>query len=106
MGMKTVHISIDRLIVDGLPPSQQRQFLSALERRLRDVASGRLAEAVGSQNRRRHIDTLDAGMMGPGASSEQAARQVAEGVRRALGGGVRQGARVNAEPHMGGNGDV
>ena len=82
--MKTLHLSIDRLVVEGLAPSQQRQFLTELDRRLTEFGRGDLSATVGGGSRRHRIGALDAGVLRPGAGPAQAAAQVVDRLRVAV----------------------
>jgi hypothetical protein len=94
--MKSLHISIDRLVIEGLAPSQQKALLAELRRQLNAWASGGLPEAFAVRNRLR-LDRLDAGALRPGASPAQAAAQVVQGLRGAIG-------PTPAKPNKGGGG--
>jgi len=83
--MRSVRISVDRLIVEGLAPSQQRQFLVELERQLHEFARGGLAQSLEGGGRRR-FGAIDAGVLRPGAGPAQAAAQIVQGLRGAVGG--------------------
>jgi hypothetical protein len=82
--MKSLHLRIDRMVVEGLPEAGQRRFAGALERRLREMARSGLADEF-TGNTRKRIAALDAGQLRPGATAEQAAAQVADSIRRSLG---------------------
>lgn len=82
--MKTLHISIDRLVVEGVAPAQQRQFVEELRRQLSEFAKANLLGSAGWQSRRQRIGALDAGLLRPGASVGQAARQVVAGLSGAI----------------------
>jgi hypothetical protein len=82
MGMKQVHIAIDRLVVDGLPLRDKQAFVRALEEKLRALAADVATEGAGGTRR---IAKVDAGGMRTGAGPEEMAAQVVKAVRRALG---------------------
>jgi len=82
--VKALHISIDRLIVEGVTPSQQRQFVEALRLQLTEFAKSYPTASAGPRSRRQRIGALDAGILRPGASVSQAARQVVAGLGGAI----------------------
>jgi hypothetical protein len=83
VGVKSLHLHIDRIVVEGLPESGQRQFLSALETHLRELAESGIANHF-MRNTRQRLPSLDAGELRPGASPAQAAAQVAAAIRQTL----------------------
>lgn len=81
--MKTLHLHIDRIVVEGLSPSDQRQFARSLEHELRQLGqSGIAGEFKG--NTRRRIQSLQAGILKPGSRAPQAAAQIAAAIRSSL----------------------
>jgi len=84
MKRRTLHLHIDRLVVEGLPARSDKSFARALEAQLAKLASHGLQDAFGRASRRR-IASLDAGVMRAGATPEQAAAQVGDALRRGLG---------------------
>ena len=86
MKSRALHIHIDRLVLEGLPPSSQKQFVRALESRL-EAQLPDLAEAAfagGSQSRR--ISHLNAGEMRASATPAAAASQITTALRSAIAG--------------------
>ncbi len=81
--MKALHLHIERIVVDGLTASQRRQFVGALEEKLNEMTRHGLSRDFGGA-RRRHIASLDAGVLGPGARAAEAATQVAHSIRLSL----------------------
>jgi hypothetical protein len=102
--MKSLHLHIDRIVVEGLPEAGHRQFRSALETQLRDLAESGIADRF-SANARKRIQSLDAGKLRPGATPAQAAAQVAKAIRQGIGmnsqsaGAARVGATSGGEAH-------
>ncbi|MGB6691940.1 MAG: hypothetical protein WBE76_29200, partial [Terracidiphilus sp.] len=82
--MKSLRLHIDRIVVEGLPEAGQRQFASALEAQLRELAGSGIADGF-SGNTRKRIQSLDAGQLRPGATPAQAAAQVANSIRQSIG---------------------
>jgi hypothetical protein len=82
--MKSLHLAIDRVVVEGLPASGQRRFVRAVEERLRELARSGIAEAFARDTRSR-IQSLSAGQLRPGATPDQAALQVVNSIRQSLG---------------------
>ena len=82
--MKAVHLDIDRIVVDGLPEARQRQFAHSLEEQLRQWAASGAASGM-SKNTRVRIPALNAGVLKPGATASEAARQVVNSVARRVG---------------------
>jgi hypothetical protein len=81
MNKRTVHIQIDRLVVDGIDARGQQRFLRTLEAQLVESARGAAAAGVfASHGGMRHIGRVDAGEMRAGATPELAAGQVAKAV--------------------------
>jgi len=81
--MRTVHVHIDRIAVDGLDETAQRQFAHSLQEQLRAWAASGAANGVALNALK--IPALDAGMIKPGATAPQAAAQVINAVARRLG---------------------
>jgi hypothetical protein len=81
--MKTLHLHIDRIVVEGLPEANHRQFLSALETQLHELAEGGIANQF-SGNTRKRLQSIDAGQLRPGASPAQVAAQVANAIRQTM----------------------
>ena len=85
MSERTVHIHIDRLVVDGIDAREQQRFVRALEAQLADAARrAATAGALAGGGFARHIGRVDAGEMAAGATPERAARQVAKAVGTAI----------------------
>jgi hypothetical protein len=98
--MKSLHLHIDRIVVEGLSQVGQRRFASALEAQLRTMAESETGEGdllnQFTRSTRKRIPALSAGQLRPGASPEQAAAQVVRSIRQSIGGGG-QGARSNGQ---------
>jgi hypothetical protein len=84
--MKELHIHIDRLVVDGLPRSQQRQFVRALEAQLETQLPQLASQAFASGRSSQRIARVSAGPMRTGTTPERAAIQVASALRGAISG--------------------
>ena len=85
MSERTVHIHIDRLVVDGIDARGQQRFVRALEVQLAEAVRG--ADAAGAfrgDGSTRHIGRVDAGEMRAGSTPERAAGQVAKAVGTAI----------------------
>jgi hypothetical protein len=85
MSKRTVHIHIDRLVVEGIDARGQQRFVRALEAQLAEAARG--AATVGAfagNGLMRRIGRVDAGEMRAGATPERAAAQVASAVGAAI----------------------
>jgi hypothetical protein len=93
--MKSLHLHIDRIVVEGLPEAGARQFRSALEAQLRELAESGIADRF-SGNVRKRIQSLDAGQLRPGATPAQAAAQIAKSIRQGIGMNSRSAARAGA----------
>jgi hypothetical protein len=90
MSKRTVHIYIERLIVDGIDAGGQQRFVRALEVQLAEAARGAAAAGVFAGNGlARRIGRVDAGEMRAGATPERAAGQVAKAVGTAIKGNGR-----------------
>ena len=88
--MKAVQLQIGKIVVDGLPEGRQRQFARSLEAQLRAwAASGALSGIAGNTHVK--IPALNAGLMKPGATASQAARQVVNSIARGLGASGQRG---------------
>lgn len=85
MNSRTLHLHIDRLVVEGVPAHGRQRFVGALESELTKLASDGLAGALAG-SRKREIASLDAGTLRHGATPEQAAKQVTSALRRGLAG--------------------
>jgi hypothetical protein len=79
-----LQISIDRLIVEGIAPSHQRLFVEKLRHQLTEFAQSYPTGGAGARSRRQRIGALDAGVLRPGASVGEAARQVVAGLGGAI----------------------
>lgn len=84
-GGKTLHLHIDRIVVEGLPATSQRQFESALKQQLREWARGGIADQF-QGNTRRRIASLSAGPLRPGATPAQAAARIVGSIGRGISG--------------------
>jgi hypothetical protein len=82
--MRSLHLAIDHILVEGLPVSGQRQFVTALEARLRELPAIGIPEELAGSGRTR-IDWLSAGQLRPQATPAEAATQVANSIWRGLG---------------------
>ena len=91
MSVRSLNLHIDRIAVDGLSESARKGFPAALERSLRELDAGSLAGTAGASRRR--ISGLDAGQVPSGATADQAARKVVDGIRRTLSGSIGGGTR-------------
>jgi hypothetical protein len=90
MSKRTVHIHIDRLVVDGIDARGQQRFVRALEAQLAEAARGAAAAGVfAGDGVMRRIRRVDAGEMRAGTTPERAAGQVATAVGTAIEGGWR-----------------
>jgi len=85
MSRRTLHLHINRLVVNGLPAHSERRFVRALEAQLTKLASEGMKEAFGRDQGRR-IASLDAGVLRAGTTPEQAAAQVTAALRGGLAG--------------------
>ncbi len=88
--MRTVHLEIGRIVVEGLPEARQRQFARSLEEQLRQWAASGAASGM-SKNTRVRIPALNAGVLKPGATASEAARQVVNSVARRVGASGQRG---------------
>jgi len=87
--MKAVHLHIGRIVVEGLPKAQQRQFARVLEDRLHAWAASGAASQL-SSSEHLEIPALDAGLLRPGATASQAAMQVVNSIARSVGAGAHR----------------
>jgi hypothetical protein len=81
--MKTLHLNIDRIVVEGLSPVDQKRFASALESRLRAMAESGVADHF-TRNTRKRIAALHVGQLRPGATAAQAADQVTASILKSI----------------------
>jgi hypothetical protein len=85
MSKRTVHIHIERLVVDGIDGRGQHRFVRALEAQLTEAARGAAAAGVFAGDGLAHrIGRVDAGEMRAEATPERAAGQVAKAVGIAI----------------------
>jgi hypothetical protein len=85
MTKQTVHIHIERLVVDGIDARGQQRFVRELEAQLAESALGAAAAgAFAGNGLERRIGRVDAGEMRAGATPERAAGQVAKAVGSAI----------------------
>jgi hypothetical protein len=82
--MKSLRLAVDRIVVEGLRAAEPRRFAAALEARLREFAQEGFPQEFAS-DARRTIRSLSAGRLRPGATPDEAARQVVNAIRRGLG---------------------
>jgi hypothetical protein len=85
MGMRSLHLAIDHILVEGLPVSGQHEFVSALEERLRELAVIGIPEEFAGNTRKR-IESLSAGKLRPQETAAEAATQIANSIWRSLAG--------------------
>jgi hypothetical protein len=84
MTSRTLHIHIDRLVVEGLAPSAQRQFLSALETQLEAHLPECARPALASGRPSQRIARVSAGEMPAGSTPQRAATQITTALRGAI----------------------
>jgi hypothetical protein len=85
MNKRTVHIHIERLVVDGIDARGQNRFVRALEAQLAESAHQASAGgAFAGDGVMRQIGRVDAGEMRAGATPERAAGQVARAIGTAI----------------------
>jgi hypothetical protein len=84
MAMKSLHLVIDRIVVQGLPVSGQHRFVSVLQQRLRELAQCGIPEEL-ARNTRKRIQSVNAGQLHSGAMPDEAALQVVNAIRQSLG---------------------
>jgi hypothetical protein len=82
---KTLHLHIDRIVVEGLPEKSQRQFESDLKQQLREWALAGIADQFRGNTRQR-ISSLSAGTLRPGATAAQAAARIVGSMGRGISG--------------------
>lgn len=80
--MKSLHLHIDRIVVEGLPESGQRRFRRALEFELQQLAESGVPASIAESSIRKRIQAVNAGPLRPGTTPEQAAAQVARSIRQ------------------------
>ena len=85
MKRRTLHLHINRLVVEGLPAHSEKRFVRALETQLTKLAYEGMHEAFGGVCARR-IASLDAGTLRVGTTPEQAAAQVTAALSSGLAG--------------------
>jgi hypothetical protein len=95
MGMKSLHLAIDRIVVDGLPASGRHRFVSALQQRLREAAQNGISEEFGRDADKR-IQSLSAGRLRPKATPDEAAQQVVNAIRQYIGARDGSGAFIGS----------
>ena len=81
MSVRTVHLQIDRIVVDGLPATAHQNFVKALEQRLAEMARESLA--AGPTLSEVRTGGIDAGRLPHRATGERAAEQVVGAIRQA-----------------------
>jgi hypothetical protein len=91
MNSKALHIHIDRLVVEGLAPNAQRQFVSALETQLA-AHLPELAKPAFFRGQSQSIARVNAGEMRAGSTPERAATQITTALNKAItAGGTTRG---------------
>jgi hypothetical protein len=85
MSSRTIHLHIDRMVVQGLPPHAQQRFVRAIEKQLAHMVEAQAPQGLAAGGSRR-IASLDAGRLPRGASPEQAARQITAALHGQLAG--------------------
>lgn len=80
--MNSLHLHIDRIVVDGLSENEQRRFARVLRAHLDKFARSSIADQFAS-SRRKNIPALPGTLPG-GATAEQAAAQVVRSLRRSI----------------------
>ncbi len=88
--MKTIHLHIDRIVIDGLPHTSRQQLVSALEAGLREWAETEI-DGQFNVSARKRIQSLEAGQLRPGATPAQAAAQIVQSIRQGANGRVGDG---------------
>lgn len=81
--MKTLHLHIDRIVVEGLSESGQRRFVRVLESQLHALAESGIADGF-TRNTRKRLQMLEVGQLRHGATPEQAAAQVIQSIRQSV----------------------
>lgn len=84
--MNSLHLHIDRIVVDGLPEPEQRRFAQVLESHLDQFARNGVATRFAT-SLRKTIPSLNAGRLRRGATAEQAAALVVHALRQSIGAG-------------------
>ena len=85
MSKRTVHIHIDRLVMDAIDARGQQRFVRALEAQLAEAARAAVAGgAFARAGLTRRIGRVDAGEIPAGATPERAAGQMAKAVGIAI----------------------
>ncbi|HWE85322.1 MAG TPA: hypothetical protein VG267_10290 [Terracidiphilus sp.] len=97
--MKSVHLHIDRITVDGLSAGEQRQFARALETKLRALA---VADGV-ADGGDRNLGAVNAGVLRRGAGANQAATQVVNAIRARLSSNNKSGQHSGSRGREGGS---
>ena len=85
MNSRKVHIHIDRMVIEGLPPHAHQRFVRALETHLTQMVDAQAPRDLFAASSRR-IASLDAGRLRAGATPEQAAAQVTAALHGKLAG--------------------
>jgi len=83
---RRLHLHIDRLVVEGLPAGQQRQFVRALEAQLEAQLPDVASQAFANGNQSQRIPRVQAGPMRAGLTPESAAARVTTALRGAIAG--------------------
>lgn len=83
---KTLHIHIERLIVDGLAGGQQRQFVRALESQLETQLPDLAADAFASGSASRRIPRVNAGQVRASATPASMASRITAALRQTIAG--------------------
>lgn len=81
--MRSLHIAIDRIVVDGLPASARRDFVVALQETLCRLAASGIPQSLANDTYKT-IDILTAGRLPPAATPAQAATRVANSIWSSL----------------------
>jgi hypothetical protein len=79
-----VNFDIGRITLHGYSPGQRTRFVNSLRARLTDLAA---TDGHGWPTGQRQIGHVDAGLLPPNASPEQAARRIAARILAAAAGG-------------------
>jgi hypothetical protein len=99
--MNSLHLHIDRIVIDGLPAHEQRRFARVLEAHLDEFARSGIADRF-TANTRKAIQSLNAGTLRNGATAEHAAAQVVQSLRQSIAPAPRGNhARAAAKPSAG-----
>ncbi len=86
MNSRALHIYIDRLVVEGLAPGAQRQFIRALESQLETQLPQLAGPAFSNSRQSQHIPRVNAGELRAGSTPERAATQITSALRTAIAG--------------------